>query len=238
MKKKLVVATLGLCLAFPLAAQSATEAPLTTFGEKLSYVFGTDIGASLVQLKDEVSLDGVILGLKDAYEGKELLLTPEEVQQVQQEFMVKLQAKQAQKMLESQEKNKAFLAANAKKEGVVVTDSGLQYEIIKKGDGAMPVATDSVNVDYVGTFIDGTEFDSAAKHGGNVTFVVGQVIPGWSEALELMPVGTKARLVIPAELAYGETGMPPVVAPNTVLVFDLELHSIVEPAMKEEAKTE
>ena len=238
MKRKLVVAALGLCLAFPLAAQSATEAPLTTFGEKLSYSIGADIGASMVQLKDEITLDGVIRGLRDAYEGKPSVLTPEEVQQVQQEFIVKMQAKQAQKMLEIQEKNKAFLAANAKKDGVVVTDSGLQYEIIKKGDGPIPVATDTVTVDYAGSFIDGTEFDSSASHGEKATFGVGQVIKGWGEALQLMPVGTKARLVIPAELAYGEKGAPPVVAPNSVLVFDVELYSIAEPAKAEEAKKE
>lgn len=238
MKRKLIVATLGLCLAFPLAAQSAKEAPLKTFGEKLSYSIGADIGASLVEIKDEVTLEGVIRGLSDAYDGKKSILTPEEVQEVQQQFIAKMQVKQAEKLLEIQEKNKAFLEANKKKKGVVVTDSGLQYEILKKGDGPKPTATDTVTVDYVGTFIDGKEFDSSITRGEKATFGVGQVIPGWGEALQLMPVGTKARLVIPAELAYGEAGAPPVVAPNAVLVFDVELFSIAEPAKKEEAKKE
>lgn len=237
MKRKIIAATLGLCLAFPLAAQSAQkEAALESFGDKLSYSIGTDIGASLMEIKGEVTLDVVMRGLKDAYEGKKSQLSPEEVQKVQQQFVSIMQAKQAQKVKEIQDKNAAFLEANKKKDGVIVTTSGLQYKITKKGSGPKPTAEDMVTVDYVGTFIDGKEFDSSITRGEKATFNVGQVIAGWSEALQLMPVGTKASLVIPADLAYGENGAPPVIAPNSVLLFEVELHSIDKKDVKKEAK--
>lgn len=239
MKRKIIAATLGLCLTFPLVAQSAQkEAALESFGDKLSYSIGTDIGASLMEIKGEVTLDVVMRGLKDAYDGKKSQLSPEEVQQVQQQFVTMMQAKQAQKVKEIEEKNTAFLEANKKKAGVVVTKSGLQYKIIKKGTGPMPTAEDLVTVDYVGTFIDGREFDSSVTRGEKATFGVGQVIAGWSEALQLMPVGTKASLVIPADLAYGENGAPPVIAPNAVLLFEVELYSIDKKDVKKDTKEE
>lgn len=121
-----------------------------------------------------------------------------------------------------------FLAENKKKEGVVTTESGLQYEILEKGEGPMPKSTDRVKVDYVGTLIDGTEFDNSIKRGEPAIFGVDQVIPGWSEALQLMEVGSKCRLVIPSELAYGDRGAPPVIEPNSVLVFEVNLLAIEE----------
>jgi FKBP-type peptidyl-prolyl cis-trans isomerase len=120
----------------------------------------------------------------------------------------------------------AYLEENKKKEGVIVTDSGLQYQIIKQGEGEKAKLTDQVKVEYVGTLIDGTEFDSTVKRGEPAVFQVNQVIKGWGEALQLMNAGTKLHLVIPSELAYGENGAAPKIEPNAVLVFDVELLSI------------
>jgi FKBP-type peptidyl-prolyl cis-trans isomerase len=122
----------------------------------------------------------------------------------------------------------AYLAENKKKKGVVVTASGLQYEVIKQGDGKKPLPTDTVKVEYVGKLINDTEFDSTTKHGQPAEFQVEQVIKGWSEALQLMNVGSKMHLVIPSDLAYGENGAAPMIEPNSVLVFDVELLSIAE----------
>lgn len=244
MKRKILAAALGLCLTLPFTAQSAdkSEGKLETFEDKLSYSIGAAMGASLVQIKDEVSLDKVIQGIRDQYEGKELLLSQEESQQVQQEFMVKMQEKEVKRQEELKAKGLALLEENKKKKGVKVTESGLQYEIIKKGDGPIPTAEDTVTVDYVGTFADGKVFDSSIDRGEPATFSVGQVIPGWTEGLQLMPVGSKFKLVIPPSIGYGDQGAPPVIPPSAVLVFEVELHSIqekkAEPAPAEETKKE
>jgi FKBP-type peptidyl-prolyl cis-trans isomerase len=171
----------------------------------------------------------------------------------QEEFAATLQAEQEAQLEEMKQKNsaagQAYLEENKNKEGISTTDSGLQYEVLVAGDGEKPAAEDTVKVDYVGTLIDGTEFDSSIKRGEPVTFPVGQVIPGWTEALLLMPVGSKYRVTIPANLAYGEAGAPPVIEPNSVLVFEIDLLSIEEPPaeaapavapeeMKEEKKSE
>lgn len=237
MKRKIIVATLGLFLALPVVAQSAEKAvdanaPLKTFKEKLSYSVGTDIGKSLEQLKDDVDVNAVILGLQDSLAGKELLLNPEQMKEVQQQFVMQMQAKQQEQLLEMQQKNRAagdvFLAENKKKDGVITTDSGLQYQILEKGDGATPSGNDIVTVHYTGTLIDGTKFDSSVDRGQAADLPLNGIIPGWTEALQLMKVGTKARLVIPSDLAYGENGAPPVIEPNSVLVFNVELLGIKE----------
>lgn len=243
MKRKIIAATLGLFLALPVVAQSAentadASASLKTFKEKLSYSVGTDIGKSLEQLKDDVNVDAVILGLKDSIAGKELLLTPEQMKEVQQQFVMQMQAKQQEQLLEMQQKNRkagdAFLTENKKKDGVVVTESGLQYQILEEGDGAIPSGSDMVTVHYTGTLIDGTKFDSSVDRGQPADLPLNGIIPGWTEALQLMKVGSKARLVIPSDLAYGENGAPPVIEPNSVLVFNVELLGIKE-APKEAA---
>lgn len=240
---KRIIALVVVSLLCGPALLCAAEKPkaagtLTTFQEKLSYSMGLDVGTYFKGMGDDISLDILLKGINDAYAGSEKKLTKEEIAAVQKEFAEKMQARQAEKMKTMLEKNKksglAYLETNKKKKGVIVTKSGLQYEVLKKGDGPLPKATDTVKVDYIGTLVDGTEFDNSVKRGEPAVFGVGQVIPGWSEALQLMNVGAKFRVVIPSELAYGDNGAPPVIEPGSVLVFEVDLRSIekVEKAEK------
>lgn len=212
------------------AEKKEAEIALETFQDKLGYSMGLDVGNYFKGIGDEISFAALLKGVEDAYHGKELLLSGEEIAAVQKQFGEKMQAKQQEQLSQMKEENKKlgadYLVNNKKKDGVVATSSGLQYEKLKDGNGTKPKATDKVKVDYVGTLIDGTEFDSSIKRGEPAIFGVDQVIPGWSEALQLMDVGSKYRLVIPSELAYGEKGAPPVIEPNSVLVFEVSLLSI------------
>lgn len=235
---KHIVALVAVCLALLPglgSAEEKSEKPkLDNFNNKLSYAMGTDVGKYFRGLGKEINFEALIYGLTDGYAGVELAMNQEEIVMVQKEFGAKLQARQAAELEQMKEKNKtagaAYLEENKKKEGVLVTESGLQYQFIKKGEGAMPKLTDQVKVDYVGSLIDGTEFDSSIKRGEPVVFGVNQVIPGWSEALQLIPVGSKVKLVIPANLAYGEQGVMPKIEPNSVLVFEVDLLGIEAPA--------
>lgn len=228
MKKIIATAVLGLFL-LPLSLNAA-EKPLETTKDKVSYSIGLDLGKYLTSMKDKVDYEILKQGIDDGFSGAEPKLTQEVMTAAQEEFAATLKAEQEAKMEEMKQKNseagKAYLEENKAKEGVVVTDSGLQYEALKEGVGETPTAEDIVRVDYVGTLIDGTEFDSSISRGEPVTFPVGQVIPGWTEALQKMKVGSKYRIVIPAELAYGEAGAPPVIEPNSVLVFEIDLLGI------------
>lgn len=229
----LIVACICLVPVAAFADQNKEEAlKLESFKDKLGYSMGLDVGNYFKRIGDEISFEALLQGLKDAYNGKEPALSAEEIAMVQKEFGQKMQAKQQEELTRIQEENKKlgaeFLAENKKRDGVVTTDSGLQYQLLKKGDGPMPAATDRVKVDYVGTLIDGTEFDSSIKRGEPAIFGVDQVIPGWSEALQLMEVGSKYKLFIPSDLAYGEKGAPPVIEPNSVLVFEVDLLGIEE----------
>lgn len=245
---KRILATLVFGLAsIPLAlnaADTAAEGAYTTTKDKVSYSIGLDLGAYLTSMKGKVDFDILKQGLDDGFSGAEPKLSKEEMTAAQEEFAATLQAEQAAQIEEMKEKNsaagQAYLEENKNKEGVMVTESGLQYEVITAGEGEMPSADDTVKVDYVGTLIDGTEFDSSIERGEPVTFPVGQVIPGWTEALQQMKVGGKHRVVIPAALAYGEAGAPPVIEPNSVLVFEIELLAIEEPVAEagEEQKSE
>ncbi len=205
---------------------------LKTFQEKLGYSMGLDVGNYFKGIDGEINFDALLRGLEDAFQGKDPILSAEEIASVQKEFGEKMQARQEENLKKMKEENKklgdTYLEENKKKEGVMTTESGLQYQMVEKGDGPKPKATDKVKVDYVGTLIDGTEFDNSIKRGEPVVFGVDQVIPGWSEALQLMDVGSKYRLVIPPELAYGEKGAPPVIEPNSVLVFEVSLLAIEE----------
>jgi peptidylprolyl isomerase/FKBP-type peptidyl-prolyl cis-trans isomerase FklB len=193
---------------------------------------GFEVGNYFKGAGGDIQKEFLLIGIEDAFKGTDAVMTADEMLAVKKEFATKMQAKQAVKMEEMKAKNKtageAFLAENKKKNGVVVTASGLQYEVIKKGEGKNAAPTDTVKVEYVGKLIDGTEFDSTTKHGEPAEFQVDQVIKGWSEALQLMNAGSKLHLVIPAELAYGENGAAPMIEPNSVLVFDVEMVSIVQ----------
>ncbi|HBT96993.1 MAG TPA: hypothetical protein DEB25_04825 [Desulfobulbaceae bacterium] len=231
MKKRIAALALTLLLPTALYAQEARQAPkLATFQEKLSYATGLDIGGYFKETGEEIQLENLTRGLSDAYTGKTPAMSKEEVGQVLQEFAEKMQAKQVAQLTALQEKNatagKAFLDKNAKKKGVVTTKTGLQYEVQKEGTGPKPGPNDVVKFNYTGSTIDGKEFDNSIKRGTPLTMPASQLIPGWTEALQLMPVGSKYRLVVPSDLAYGESGLPPVIEPNAVLIFDVELLSI------------
>ncbi len=230
--------TTGVETARPRAAATATRtsAPLalTTEKDKASYVIGMNIGKDLGEKlrKDSVDVNTAIVlrGMKDALAGGKMLLTDDQAKAAMDEFMADLREKQEKKMAIAGDVNKAkgdaFLAANKTKDGVITLPSGLQYKIISPGTGPKPAASDSVVCNYRGTLIDGTEFDTSAKHGGPATFPVGKVIKGWTEALQLMPVGSKWQLYIPSDLAYGSQGAGGDIGPNSTLIFDIELLSI------------
>ncbi|MFY9845587.1 MAG: FKBP-type peptidyl-prolyl cis-trans isomerase [Terriglobales bacterium] len=214
-------------------AKSATPAPLTTQKEKFSYALGMGLGANLKKQGVEADPALISQGYKDETTGGKTRLTEEEAQAVVNEVQTQVRKQMQEKMQEAAAKNnkegEAFLAANKSKEGVVTLPSGLQYKILTAGTGPKPTATDSVVCNYQGSFVNGTIFDSSYKRGQPATFGVGQVIKGWTEALQLMPVGSKWQLFIPSSLAYGERGEPRGgIEPNETLIFDVELISIVD----------
>ena len=210
--------------------KSASKKALKSDSERFGYALGMDIGTSLKEMQADIDLPSLMAGLRDTFEGTKALLTPEEAAEVGKEFSKKMQEKQAEKNKNLAEKNRkegeAFLTENKKKEGIVTTESGLQVMLLEEGDGPKPKATDQVKVHYQGTLLDGTEFDSSYKRGQPVTFPVNGVIAGWTEALQLMKVGSKVRLFIPSDLAYGERGAGQRIGPNATLIFEVELLGI------------
>ena len=214
------------------ASTVLAQPKLETEKDKLSYVVGTQIGGSLVQIKDEVDLNIVIEAMKHALDGKEPALTQEQAMEVQKAFAERMQAKQAARMQELATTNKtegeAFLAKNKSAAGVKTTASGLQYQVVTEGTGPKPAATDTVKVHYTGTLLDGTKFDSSVDRGQPAQFALNAVIPGWTEGLQLMPVGSKYIMWIPAELGYGDRGTPGPIGPNATLKFEVELLEIVK----------
>lgn len=219
----------------PAATTAKTPAaPLTlkTDKEKQSYAMGMNLGLGLH--KQGMTLDPALVarGMKDSMSGGKTVLTEEEartaIQQLQGSVRQKMEAKAHEAGATNRKDGEAFLAANKSKEGVVVLPSGLQYKVLTQGNGPKPAATDTVSCNYRGTLINGTEFDSSAKHGGPASFQVGGVIKGWTEALQLMPVGSKWQLFIPADLAYGDRGAGGDIGPGETLIFEVELVSIGE----------
>ncbi|WP_293625982.1 FKBP-type peptidyl-prolyl cis-trans isomerase [Salinisphaera sp.] len=192
-----------------------------------SYALGMDIGNSLKELPVDIQVDELSQGVSDVVSGKETRLSQDELDSVMQSFVKEMEAAQQQKASQQAqnnlEKGEKFLAENKDKEGVKTTDSGLQYKVLEEGDGPSPSADDSVTVHYTGKLIDGTVFDSSRERGEPVTFPVDAVIPGWTEALQLMKQGAKYELYIPAKLAYGERGAGAQIGPNETLIFDVEL---------------
>ena len=205
------------------------EPEFKTLSEKFSYLVGMNVARSLVQVKDELDMEILVRGLKDGLAGKEPVISQEEARNVFEVMRERSLKKAKEQDMKNLKIGEDFLAANKKKEGVVTTTSGLQYLVLKKGEGPKPTAADVVSVHYRGTLIDGTEFDSSYKRGKPAAFPVRGVIAGWTEALQLMNVGTKCRLFIPSKLAYGEGGAGAVIGPNAALVFEVELLAIDAP---------
>ena len=215
------------------AVLSAAEenSAFKTQKEKVGYSIGMDIGNHVKGIADEIELEALVKGLRDALSAAKPLMTQAEIQETMMAFQTAQQEKAGKPMDKALgDKNmkdgEAFLAENKKKEGVITLPSGLQYKVIKDGTGDIPKATDTVVTNYQGTLIDGTEFDSSYKRGEPATFPVNRVIPGWVEALQLMKTGSKWQLFIPSKLAYGPQAMGPKIGPNSALIFDIELLSI------------
>jgi FKBP-type peptidyl-prolyl cis-trans isomerase len=212
------------------AVDAAPDVALDTTEERLSYGIAFGLGERLKS--DGVPLDVAAfgLGLQHAFDGTEPLLTQEEIGQEMQAYQEKQNATHTAAAGVVAEENAnagaAFLMKNAEVEGVVTLESGLQYKVETMGDGPKPTATDTVEVHYRGTLLDGTEFDSSYARGSTVSFVLNQVIPGWTEALQLMPTGSKWQLYIPSDLAYGAGGAGGSIGPNSTLIFDVELIQI------------
>jgi FKBP-type peptidyl-prolyl cis-trans isomerase FklB len=210
----------------------AEEQMLKSQKEKLSYAIGVDMGNSFRKQSIDVDPDVVLKGLKDALSGGEVLMTEEEIAAVKNAFRQEMMNRQAEETKKLAEKNRqegeAFLEENKKKEGVKTLPSGLQYKVLTEGSGRSPKAADTVTVNYRGAFVNGTEFDSSYKRGQPATFPVNGVIAGWTEALQLMKEGAKWQIFIPSGLAYGEKGAGSVIGPNAVLIFDVELISIID----------
>ncbi len=222
------------------AAKSAATTALKTPKDKFSYALGMNLGASLHKQSVDVDPSIVAQGLRAALAGGKTLLTQEEAQAALMEVQNELRKKQQEKMQVAGEANRkegeAFLASNKAKEGVVTLPSGLEYKILKEGNGPKPTASDSVVCNYRGTLINGTEFDSSYKSGQPATFPVNGVIKGWTEALQLMPVGSKWQLFVPSSLAYAERGAGGDIGPNATLIFEVELLSIQEKPKTDQAK--
>ncbi|SEG78406.1 FKBP-type peptidyl-prolyl cis-trans isomerase [Marinobacterium lutimaris] len=227
MKKTLIaVALTGALVSAP--ALQAEE--LSTDQEKLSYSLGLILGQKLKLDIEDLDIDAFRSGVETVYSEEEPLLTQEEMGAVMQSFQQQKMQEQQAAMAKLADDNKAageaFMTENGKKDGVVTTDSGLQYEELTEGEGASPNEEDTVKVHYRGTLIDGTEFDSSYARDKPVSFPLNGVIPGWTEGLQLMKEGGKARLVIPSDLAYGPGGMGNAIGPNETLVFEVELLEI------------
>lgn len=233
------------------ADQKTAITDKASFDDKFSYLMGYQFGSQQKSMPKELgklNIDQLINGVKEGLGGGEPSLTHEQMQQVMAEFqkrMVAVQAKAKEEQaaaaakakkdaVTNKEAGKKFLKENGTREGVVTTASGLQYEILTKGTGAKPTATDSVTVNYTGKLLDGTVFDASEKHGGPATFALNQVIPGWTEGMQLMSPGAKYRFFIPSDLAYGDAGAPGAIPPGSTLTFDVDLVSIGAPKKAEQ----
>ncbi len=215
----MVAASLGSAIATGALAQDAP----TTDNEKLSYGLGMMIGDRVLQNYGDINYEQLMQGMMAQHKGEETALSLQEAQDILQ---AQQQALAAEAAASAQQAGKDFLASNKARDGVMVTDSGLQYEVISDADGEKPGLDDTVSVHYVGTLIDGTEFDSSIARGEPASFPLKGVIPGWTEGLQLMPVGSKYRFVIPSDLAYGERGAGQSIGPGETLVFEVELLEI------------
>ena len=222
----------GLILAVLIFTMNTWATELDTDEKKLGYIIGMDIGKSLREQGTAVDLDSLISAIRTTYKGEEPAMTAEQAGAVRQEYIEKRQAEQRAEAAAvgatNLEAGNKFLAENAKKEGVQTTASGLQYKVETMGTGPKPVATDTVKVHYRGTLLDGTEFDSSYARNEPISFGLNRVISGWTEGVQLMPVGSKFTFYIAPDLAYGEGGGGPI-PPNSTLIFEVELLDIEKP---------
>lgn len=222
----------GLILAASSTLSYAEELKLETDTQKVSYLIGRNIGSSLQADGLELDLDLVFSGIKEAAAGDEAQITNEDAQVImgkfQQEMQAKAVAKQAEAANGNKEEGKKFLATNKEREEVTETESGLQYEVLTAAEGDKPAATDTVKVHYHGTLLDGTVFDSSVDRGEPIDFPLNRVIPGWTEGVQLMSIGSKFKFYIPSDLAYGDQGSPPKIGPGATLVFEVELLEVTK----------
>jgi FKBP-type peptidyl-prolyl cis-trans isomerase FklB len=227
MKHFIVIVSASL-LVLPLFGQEKSP-QLKDQKDKVSYSIGMNIGFNLSRQKVDINPDILAAGIKDAMVGKPQL-TPDQVKEIMAQFEKDMEQKQKQAGDKNKTEGAKFLEENKKKPGVKTTASGLEYKSIKEGTGAQPKPTDTVTVNYRGTLIDGTEFDSSYKRGQPATFPLNGVIKGWTEALQLMKAGSKYQLVVPSELAYGERSVSPEIGPNATLIFEVELLDVKPPS--------
>ncbi|MDB5032886.1 MAG: peptidylprolyl isomerase FKBP-type [Chlorobi bacterium] len=228
---KLLISSV-LCLGFMSVAASAQQnVPLKTTVDSVSYSIGLDIGSNLKDQSIDVNVAALARGLNDAMGNGAKALSPQDIQRVMAAFKTEMQARQQALAAKAGDKNgkegQDFLAKNKTRKGVITLPSGLQYEVLKNGTGATPKLTDKVKVHYTGTLIDGTVFDSSVERGQPLEIPVNGVIKGWTEALQLMKVGSKWKLFIPADLAYGPQGAGGKIGPNAALVFEVELLDVM-----------
>lgn len=210
------------------AVSQEKEVKLETTEQKVSYGIGVNIGRQLSDDSADIDPQTVIAGINDLLSGSELKMSDEEIQQAFQEMREKAMEEQRKQAEEAAQVGVDFLAENAKKEGINVTETGLQYEVLSASDaGASPSATDTVRVHYHGTLINGDVFDSSVDRGQPAEFPVNRVIAGWTEALQMMKVGDKWKLYIPAELAYGERSPSASIPPHSALIFEVELLDVL-----------
>lgn len=207
-------------------SMNQTSAPLKTAADTASYYIGYMYGSGMKRMgMKDPNMAAVVAGINTALQKKETSTDPQAMEMYLNNYFQQLSMRRAE---ENAENGKKFLAENAKKSGVDTLSDGIQYKVIKKGDGATPTETDVVKVHYKGTLIDGTEFDSSIKRGEPAEFQLNRVIPGWTKALKQMPVGSKWEIFIPADQAYGPRGGGPI-GPNETLIFEVELLDIVTP---------
>jgi FKBP-type peptidyl-prolyl cis-trans isomerase FklB len=222
--KSIVLTVVALCFAVSIFAEDKPP-QLKDLKDKASYSIGLNFGFNFQRQNVDLNTDAFAAGFKDAMSGRKPLMSEQEVRDTLIAFESDLQQKQTAAGKKNAADGEKFLTDNKSKEGVKATASGLQYKVLKEGSGVQPKPSDTVTVNYRGTLVDGTEFDSSYKRGQPATFPVGGVIPGWTEALQLMKVGSKYQLFIPAKLAYGEQGRPGI-PPNSLLIFEVELMDV------------
>jgi FKBP-type peptidyl-prolyl cis-trans isomerase len=229
--------TIGFTFFITLLAVSACQsgsgtANLDTEDQKASYGIGLQMGGQLIPAGTHLDIDAFMAGIRDAVAEKDPRVPQEEIQLALQALNQAVREEETQRMAAAAETNAAegaaFLAENAEKDGVMVTESGLQYEVLREGDGPSPSPEDQVSINYRGTFVDGTQFDSSYDRGEPITLAVNGFIPGFSEGLQLMTVGSHYRFVIPSDIGYGPNGSGGTIGPNATLVFEVELLDIVQ----------